>query len=878
MEAQEKWISIRGARTHSLKNVSLRLPRGRLTVVTGVSGSGKSSLAFDTLFAEGQRRYVESLSIYARQFLSLLPRPDVDEVTGLSPAIAIDQRRGRPNPRSSVGTATEIADYLRLLYARTGSPYCPTHHLKLEATPVAVMADRAMALPEGTRLMIIAPVRRHSTEDPRPFFDAMLAQGYTRFRADGELVSLYDGGDAVQWADGAVHDFDVVVDRVKIRPDVRERLAQSFEAAASLAGGRAAAVNMATGEETLYSSSFACPLCDYSAGALEPRLFSSASPRGACPACGGLGAGPDGAPCPACGGNGLSATARSVFLEGGEAGERWNIADLAREPLERLGAVFSKLRFGARQAAAAEKLLPPVRRKLELLCGLGLGYLALERRADTLSGGELQRIRLAGQIDSGLSGVLYVLDEPSIGLHPRDSRRLIEKLLALRDLGNTVVVVEHDEAMMRAADWLVDMGPGAGERGGEVVAEGTPEAVAADPKSLTGAFLSGRRRVEAPRLPFDPAAAQWLRLKGARGRSLKGADLAVPAGALTVVTGVSGSGKSTLVNDTLAPALRRAYGQGEETPLPYDSIEGLDAFEKVVAVTQAPIGRTPRSNAATFTGLFPLVREAFAQTLAARERGYDARRFSFNVKGGRCEACEGEGVVKIEMQFLPDLYVPCEVCGGSRYNRETLEVKLKGLSIADALKLTAEEALNFFSAYPQIVRRLQALVDAGLGYIRLGQSATTLSGGEAQRLKLAAELARPDAGRTLYLLDEPTTGLHPADVAQLLAVLRRLAARGSGVLVIEHDMDVAAAADWVIDVGPEAGEGGGCIVAAGTPEAVAQAAGSATAPYLAAALERARGKAATGSPKKRAAGRLRRRKAPDPSGPAEEGDQTEGVS
>lgn len=834
------WLIVRGARTHNLKNISLRLPQKGLTVVTGVSGSGKSSLAFDTLFAEGQRRYVESLSVYARQFLSLLPRPDIDGIDGLSPAIAIDQNCGRANPRSNVGTATEIVDYLRLLYARAGSPYCPTHHRKLEATPIAAMADRAMALPEGTRLMILAPVHRHSNADVQAFFEKMLASGYTRFRVDGEMVAVYDGSEAVQWQDGALHDLDVVVDRVKIRADVRERLAQSFEAAAALAGGKTLAMNMATGEEMLYSSSFACPLCDYVVGSLEPRLFSSASPRGACAACGGVGVMPDGTPCASCGGTGLCAVARSVFLESAERNERWSIANLGCIPLDQLDAVFSSLHFSGRQQAAGEKILPLLRRKLALLVDLGLGYLTLDRRADTLSGGELQRLRLAGQIDLGLSGVLYVLDEPSIGLHPRDGRRLIEKLQALRDLGNTVVVVEHDEEMMRAADWLIDMGPGAGECGGEVVACGTPQAVMADPASITGAFLSGRRHVVAERPFFDPVAAKWLRLKGARGRSLKSVDIAVPAGALTVVTGVSGSGKSTLVNDTLAPALRRAFHQGEEKPLPYDSLDGLDVFDKVISVTQAPIGRTPRSNAATFTGLFSLIREAFAQTLTARERGYDARRFSFNVKGGRCEACEGEGVVKVEMQFLPDVYVPCEVCGGTRYNRETLEAKLKGLSIAEVLELTVDEALKFFAAYPQILRRLKALADSGLGYIRLGQSATTFSGGEAQRLKLAAELARPDTGHTLYLLDEPTTGLHPADVSQLLSVLRRLTALGNSVLVIEHDMDVAAAADWVIDIGPDAGEAGGKLVAAGTPEEVARTEGSATAPYLAAALAKAR--------------------------------------
>ncbi len=923
-------ISIRGARTHNLKNISVDLPRGRLIVFTGLSGSGKSSLAFDTLYAEGQRRYVESLSVYARQFLELMPRPDVDRIEGLSPAISIDQRSASSNPRSTVGTVTEIADHLRVLFARAGTPYCPEHDLPLKAESIASMVDRTLCLPEGSKLMVIAPVYRAQKRDFGAFFSAMSAKGFSRFRVDGRVLSLDEVDDTAILA-GEPHDVEVVVDRVRIRADIRERLASSFETAADLANGRVLVVGMDDPSiELHFSSKFACSVCDYAIGTLEPRLFSPNNPQGCCPRCRGTGISDDFdaakvvrlpqlslergaiegwdarnpkkyeklveaaqrlgvdplAPwssypvavqtallygneatralnppfegvitemqhfwatssdalkrvldryrskcvCPECGGSGLCKAARHVYI--GEGENRRSIAELAALSLSALKSYFDHLCLEGAKAAIAQKLLEGIQTRLKFLNDLGLGYLSLDRRASTLSGGESQRIRLAGQIGSGLTGVMYVLDEPSIGLHQRDNDQLIGTMKHLRDLGNTVIVVEHDEDVIRSADFIVDIGPGAGENGGQLLAAGTPEEIMSNERSLTGSYLSGRRRIELPREAIDLKCAEWFQLFGASGHNLKHVDLRFPAGGMTTVAGISGSGKSTLVNDTLYPLLAANYHRAEARPLPFERVEGLELFDKVICVDQTPIGRTPRSNAATYTGLFALIRDVFAQTQTARERGYDARRFSFNTKGGRCEACQGDGVVKVEMQFLPAIYVTCEVCGGKRYNRETLEVRYKGLDIADVLELTAEEALQFFDAYPAIKRKLQTICEVGLGYIRLGQSATTLSGGEAQRLKLATELARTDTGRTLYILDEPTTGLHFADVSQLLKVLRKLTALGNTVLVIEHNLDVIRASDWVIDMGPEGGDEGGRILAQGTPAEVANDPDSVTGPYL----------------------------------------------
>lgn len=923
-------ISIRGARTHNLKNISIDLPRGRLIVFTGLSGSGKSSLAFDTLYAEGQRRYVESLSVYARQFLELMPRPDVDRIDGLSPAISIDQHSAASNPRSTVGTVTEIADHLRVLFARAGTPYCPDHDVPLEAESIASMVDRTLQLPEGTKLLVVAPVHRAMKTGFNAFFSAMSAKGYSRFRIDGQVLSLEEV-ERLRFETDAPHDVEVVVDRVRIRGNLRERLAGSFETAADLAGGRVLVVGM--DDETIqfrFSSKFACPFCDYTVGTLEPRIFSPNSPQGCCPRCRGtgisddfnpekvvrlpqlspargaidgwdarnpkkferlekvirsLGADPE-APwetysnalknallygsnetrslpqpfegiitemhkfwtesnealrrvleryrskcmCPECGGTGLCRTARYVYI--GEGSDRRTIADLASLPLSSLKDYFDRLCLKGAKGVVAQKLLEGIQTRLKVLNDLGLGYLSLDRRANTLSGGESQRIRLAGQIGSGLTGVMYVLDEPSIGLHQRDNDQLIDTMKHLRDLGNTVIVVEHDEDVIRAADFVVDMGPGAGEHGGELLAAGTPKEIMSNAASLTGLYLSKKRRIELPKETFDLSKAEWFRLVGASGHNLKHVDLRFPVGGMTTVAGISGSGKSSLINDTLYPLLATQYQRAEIKPLAYERVEGLELFDKVICVDQTPIGRTPRSNAATYTGLFSLIRDVFAQTQTARERGYDARRFSFNTKGGRCEACQGDGVVKVEMQFLPAIYVTCDVCGGKRYNRETLEVRYKGLDIADVLELTAQEALTFFNAYPAIKRKLQTICDVGLGYIRLGQSATTLSGGEAQRLKLATELARTDTGRTLYILDEPTTGLHFADVSQLLKVLRELTHLGNTVLVIEHNLDVIRSSDWVIDMGPEGGEAGGRILAEGTPADIAANFESVTGPYL----------------------------------------------
>lgn len=924
-----KFISVRGAATHNLKHVDVDLPRGQLIVITGLSGSGKSSLAFDTLYAEGQRRYVESLSIYARQFLELMPRPDIESIEGLSPAISIDQRSAGNNPRSTVGTATELADYLRLLFARVGTPHCPRHGLALRADPIAGMVDRTLALSDGARLMVLAPLRCDAGDTFYTVVNSLFHKGFRRYRVDNKILVLDAPPEKSDFL--GVRNLDVVVDRLRVKSEVRERLSESYQSAAEISVGRVIAVEMDGDAEYSFTTKFTCPKCDFTVGNLEPRLFSANNPVGCCPSCRGTGvssdfsvekilrdpsaslegsaiegwgpmtasnwaklvrlaqeggfslstpwcdlseeardavlygrgAGERLAPpfpgiinelrrfwtqsdnplrrtlerfrsevvCSDCGGTGLCETARSVRL--GDGAQERSLPELSFLTLAELNAYFSSFRLTGSKAHIADRVLSGITTRLRFLNDVGLGYLTLGRRSDTLSGGESQRIRLASQIGAGLTGVLYVLDEPSIGLHQRDNDRLIETLRRLRDLGNTVVVVEHDEDAIRSADYLVDMGPGAGEAGGQIVAAGTVEEVMANPHSLTGRYLSGRVKKLAVAPHFDPCSANWFELLGATGHNLRGVDLKIPVGTLTAIAGISGSGKSSLILDTLYPALAAYYHRAQVKPLPYKAIRGLDCFDKVISVDQSPIGRTPRSNPATYTGLFTLIREVFAQTLMARERGYDARRFSFNTKGGRCEACQGDGVVKVEMQFLPDIFVNCDVCAGQRYNRETLEVRYKGLNIADVLNLTVDEAIPYFDAYPNIVRKLEMLSDVGLGYIRLGQSATTFSGGEAQRIKLATELSRTDTGRTLYILDEPTTGLHFADVDQLLRVLRRLTALGNTVLVIEHNLDVLAASDWVIDLGPGGGGDGGVIVAQGTPQTVAADPASVTGPYLA---------------------------------------------
>jgi excinuclease ABC subunit A len=959
-------IRVRGARTHNLKNIDLDIPKHALVVITGLSGSGKSSLAFDTLYAEGQRRYVESLSAYARQFLQLMDKPDVDVIEGLAPAISIEQKATSHNPRSTVGTVTEIHDYLRLLFARAGTPYCPDHDLPLAATPVAQMVDNVLALPEETRLMVLAPVVRDRKGEFIELFADMQAQGYVRFRVDGKIV---EASDLPVLKKTEKHDIDVVIDRLKTRDDARQRLAESFEAALRIADGRALALEMDSGAEHLYSAKFACPICSYSLPELEPRLFSFNSPVGACPGCDGLGQviafDPDrvvafptlslaagavkgwdrrngytfsmlesvaahygfdvDAPfetlpekaravlldgsgeeaieftytsegagktkkqavvkrahpfegilpnferrfketdsaavredlaryqaaraCPACHGTRLRREARNVFLVGtgaDPAQQRKPIYEIEHSTLSDCLSYFEQLHLEGARADIADKVVREIRSRLTFLNNVGLNYLSLDRSADTLSGGEAQRIRLASQIGSGLTGVMYVLDEPSIGLHQRDNDRLIATLRHLRDLGNSVLVVEHDEDMIRASEFCIDMGPGAGRHGGQVIAQGTPDEVAANPDSLTGKYLSRVLSIPIParRNPWrqepadgDPQNTPRLRLRGARGNNLKNVTVDIPVGLLTCVTGVSGSGKSTLVNDTLYTAVARAlYGSHAEAA-PHDALEGMEAFDKVINVDQSPIGRTPRSNPATYTGLFTPIREMFAEVPAARERGYGPGRFSFNVAGGRCESCQGDGVLKVEMHFLPDVYVPCDICHGKRYNRETLEVLYKGKHIAQVLELTVEDALEFFSAVPNIARKLQTLLDVGLGYITLGQSATTLSGGEAQRVKLALELSKRDTGRTLYILDEPTTGLHFADIQLLLTVLHQLRDAGNTIVVIEHNLDVIKTADWVIDMGPEGGAGGGRVVVEGTPEDVAACAESHTGLYLARLLD-----------------------------------------
>ena len=937
-------IRIRGARTHNLKNVNLDLPRNRLTVITGLSGSGKSSLAFDTLYAEGQRRYVESLSAYARQFLQLMEKPDVDLIEGLSPAISIEQKATSHNPRSTVGTVTEIHDYLRLLYARAGTPHCPDHpEHALEAQSVSQMVDHVLALPEDTKLMILAPVVTGRKGEQHDLFSELRAQGFVRARVDGEVFEL----DAMPPLEkGRRHNVEVVIDRLKVRGDLRSRLAESFETALTHADGRAIALEMDSGKEHLFSARFACPVCSFALAELEPRLFSFNNPAGACPKCDGLGqvdffdplrvvAHPQlslaaGAirgwdrrnqfyfqmlaslaahyqfdvdtpfeelpadirdtvlhgsgktkvafrylsdngrmvskehpfegiipnlerryretdslavreelakyratqPCPVCHGTRLRSEARHVLI-----GDK-PLPSVSRLPLGQCKHFFDTLQLSGHRAQVADKIVKEISDRLSFLIDVGLDYLSLDRSADTLSGGEAQRIRLASQIGSGLTGVMYVLDEPSIGLHQRDNDRLLVTLGRLRDLGNTVIVVEHDEDAIRSADYLVDMGPGAGEHGGRIVAAGTPEAVISNPDSLTGAYLSGQRSIAVPGERRTPDPERMLRLTGARGNNLKSVTLKLPVGLITCVTGVSGSGKSTLINDTLAALAARHLNGSSVEAAPYDQVEGLDAFDKVINVDQSPIGRTPRSNPATYTGLLTPIRELFAGVPEARARGYGPGRFSFNVKGGRCEACQGDGMIKVEMHFLPDMYVPCDVCHGKRYNRETLEIRYKGRTIYEVLDMTVEQALEFFRPVPAVARKLETLMDVGLGYIRLGQSATTLSGGEAQRVKLALELSKRDTGRTLYILDEPTTGLHFQDIELLLQVLHRLRDHGNTIVVIEHNLDVIKTADWLIDLGPEGGAGGGCILCEGPPEAVAASPGSHTGRYLAPLLAR----------------------------------------
>ncbi|MDC7698241.1 excinuclease ABC subunit UvrA [Vogesella indigofera] len=936
-------IRIRGARTHNLKNINLDLPRHQLVVITGLSGSGKSSLAFDTLYAEGQRRYVESLSAYARQFLQLMEKPDVDLIEGLSPAISIEQKATSHNPRSTVGTVTEIHDYLRLLYARVGDPHCPEHDVALASQTVSQMVDHVLALPEETRIMILAPVIVGRKGENVELFEDLRAQGFVRVRVDGEVYEL----DAVPKLDkNKKHSVEVVIDRVKVRADMQQRLAESFETALRHAEGRAIAVEMDSGKEHWFSAKFACPVCSYSLPELEPRLFSFNNPMGACPKCDGLGeityfdpsrvvAHPEltlaaGAIkgwdkrnqfyfqmllalaehygfsletafedlsdevqkvvlhgsgreeieftyvsergtkfqrahafegiipnlerryretdsstvreelakyqnnqcCPSCGGSRLRLEARHIYIG------RKTLHQINQMALKDASAFFGGLQFSGQKQAVAEKIVKEISDRVSFLNNVGLDYLCLARSADTLSGGEAQRIRLASQIGSGLTGVMYVLDEPSIGLHQRDNDRLLATLRRLRDLGNSVIVVEHDEDAIRAADYLVDMGPGAGEHGGEVLVAGTPAEVAASEKSVTGAYLSGRRGIAVPASRREVNPERLLRLAGVSGNNLKDVTLQLPLGMLVCVTGVSGSGKSTLINDTLYKIAARDLNGASEQPSPYRDISGLEQLDKVINVDQSPIGRTPRSNPATYTGLFTPIRELFAGVPLSRERGYGPGRFSFNVKGGRCEACQGDGVIKVEMHFLPDVYVPCDVCHSKRYNRETLEVQYKGKSIHEVLEMTVEQALEFFSAVPTVARKLQTLMDVGLGYIRLGQSATTLSGGEAQRVKLGLELSKRDTGRTLYILDEPTTGLHFHDIELLLSVLYRLRENGNTVVVIEHNLDVIKTADWLIDLGPEGGAGGGQIIACGTPEQVAANPASHTGHYLAPLLKK----------------------------------------
>ena len=933
-------IDIRGARTHNLKNINLTIPRDKLIVITGLSGSGKSSLAFDTLYAEGQRRYVESLSAYARQFLSLMEKPDVDSIEGLSPAISIEQKSTSHNPRSTVGTITEIYDYLRLLFARVGEPRCPDHDVPLTAQTISQMVDKVLSLPEESKMMLLAPVVKNRKGEHVKLLDSLAAQGYIRARIDGEICDL---SDPPELALQKKHTIEVVVDRFKVRSDLATRLAESFETALELSGGTAVVADMDNpkAEELIFSANFACPHCGYSVPELEPRLFSFNNPAGACPTCDGLGvqqffdesrvvqnesislaggavkgwdrrnfyyyqmltslakhykfdietpyedlpqkindivmhgSGKEeiefqymndrgdvvirkhpfegilnnmarryketesmsvreelaknisNRPCADCGGSRLRPEARNVYIG------NVNLPQISEKSIGESLEFFQGLTLTGQKAQIAEKILKEIRERLEFLVNVGLNYLSLSRSAETLSGGEAQRIRLASQIGAGLVGVMYVLDEPSIGLHQRDNERLLNTLIHLRNLGNTVLVVEHDEDAIREADHIIDIGPGAGVHGGQVIAQGTAKEIMANPNSITGKFLSGEEKIDIPKKRTALDKSKLLKLKGATGNNLKGVNLEIPVGLFTCITGVSGSGKSTLINDTLFPLAQNALNRAEKTDFaPYKSIEGLEYFDKVIDINQSPIGRTPRSNPATYTGLFTPIRELFAGVPEARARGYNPGRFSFNVRGGRCEACQGDGVLKVEMHFLPDVYVPCDQCKGKRYNRETLEIRYKGKTIHQVLDMTVEESREFFDAIPMIARKLQTLMDVGLSYIRLGQSSTTLSGGEAQRVKLATELSKRDTGKTLYILDEPTTGLHFADIKQLLEVLHRLRDQGNTIVVIEHNLDVIKTADWIVDLGPEGGSGGGQIIATGTPEDVAKVKGSHTARFL----------------------------------------------
>lgn len=951
------FIRIRGARTHNLKNINLELPRDKLIVITGLSGSGKSSLAFDTIYAEGQRRYVESLSAYARQFLSVMEKPDVDHIEGLSPAISIEQKSTSHNPRSTVGTITEVYDYLRLLYARVGSPRCPDHHYPLEAQTVSQMVDQVIALgaqeeSREQRYMLLAPVVRERKGEHAQVFEQLRAQGFVRVRVDGQLYEI----DAVPpLALRVKHTIEAVIDRFKPREDLKQRLAESFETALKLGDGMAQVMSLdrPDAEPMLFSSKYSCPVCDYSLPELEPRLFSFNSPVGACPTCDGLGiaqffdpgrvvvhpelslaagavrgwdrrnayyfqliqslakhykfdvdapwqslaekardavlygSGEDQItftyltesggrsqrkhrfegivpnlerryretespavreelakyiserPCPDCGGARLNRAARNVFVADRP------LPSLVVLPVDEALSFFKVLDLPGWRGEIAGKIVKEITDRLRFLVDVGLDYLTLERKADSLSGGEAQRIRLASQIGAGLVGVMYVLDEPSIGLHQRDNERLLGTLTRLRDLGNTVIVVEHDEDAIRLADYIVDIGPGAGVHGGEVVAQGQIADVLKAPRSLTGQYLSGKRRIEIPKLRHKPNPKAMLKLRGASGNNLKNVDLEIPSGLFTCITGVSGSGKSTLINDTLYVIAANELNGAAQTPAPYQSVENIELFDKVVDIDQSPIGRTPRSNPATYTGLFTPLRELYAQVPEARSRGYSPGRFSFNVRGGRCEACQGDGLIKVEMHFLPDVYVPCDVCHGKRYNRETLEILYKGYNINDVLEMTVEAALTLFENVPAIARKLETLMDVGLSYIKLGQSATTLSGGEAQRVKLSKELSRRDTGRTLYILDEPTTGLHFHDIEHLLAVLHRLRDDGNTVVVIEHNLDVIKTADWVIDLGPEGGHRGGSILATGTPEHIAGLTNSHTGRFLAPLLPQAANEAKT---------------------------------
>jgi len=936
-----KTISIRGARTHNLANVDLDLPRDRLIVFTGLSGSGKSSLAFDTIYAEGQRRYVESLSAYARQFLSMMEKPDVDHIEGLSPAISIEQKAASHNPRSTVGTITEIHDYLRLLFARVGTPRCPDHKKPLAAQTVSQMVDAVLAEPEGQRLMLLAPVVRNRKGEHQQLLDNLRAQGFVRARVDGKVIDLDDTLPKLSLR--KKHTIEAVVDRFRVRSDIQQRLAESFETALTMAAGVAVIAPMETTSdhgEVLFSSRFACPVCDYSLSELEPRMFSFNNPNGACEHCDGLGVSQYFDPervithpelslaggavrgwdrrnayyfqliqalarhydfdietpfgelpesvrqvilygsgdeaiafrylsdrgnqtrrhpfvgilpnlekryretesrivreelsryistkaCTACQGQRLNRAARHVTIAG------HNLPDISSWAIADCLGFFDQLQLPGHRGRIAAKILKEVRERLRFLVNVGLDYLTLNRQADTLSGGEAQRIRLASQIGAGLVGVMYVLDEPSIGLHQRDNARLLDTLTRLRDLGNTVIVVEHDEDAIRSADHVVDIGPGPGVHGGCIVYSGAADGLLECRSSLTGDYLSGRRSIEIPKHRHQPDGQRVFHLEGARGNNLKDVTLTIPAGLFVCVTGVSGSGKSTLINDTLYRLLARELNGASHNPAPFESFSGIELFDKVVDIDQSPIGRTPRSNPATYTGLFTPIRELFAGTQEARSRGYKPGRFSFNVKGGRCEACQGDGLIRVEMHFLPDIFVPCDVCQGKRYNRETLTVSYKGKNIHEVLNMTVEDALPFFEAVPAVARKLQTMIDVGLSYIQLGQSATTLSGGEAQRIKLSRELSKRDTGNTLYILDEPTTGLHFHDIKHLLAVLHRLRDEGNTVVVIEHNLDVIKTADWVVDLGPEGGDGGGQIVATGSPEQVARNDESWTGRYLA---------------------------------------------